>query len=219
MGLRILDVGCGIGTNAIRLAKRGHTAVGIDVSTEMIRLFRENIPESVNDRVTALAMEVGAIRDDEFDIVLLNLVLDHLEDPVEMLSDCARLIDEHGRLIVVVPHPIKDSGNWERAIVAGRWEFARYWIDNYFYEGPIAKYRDDDEGNTLLRGLVSYKRTVSHYARMFNDAGFIIEEMEEPQAECVEGSANAVKASRLPYFLLFVCSRRADRRRDKVTQQ
>jgi len=39
-GLRTLDIGCGIGTNSIYLAKQGHVVTGVDISHQMISAAR-----------------------------------------------------------------------------------------------------------------------------------------------------------------------------------
>jgi ubiquinone/menaquinone biosynthesis C-methylase UbiE len=41
---RILDAGCGPGINAKRFVEHNHKVTGIDFSTEMIRLAKENCP-------------------------------------------------------------------------------------------------------------------------------------------------------------------------------
>ncbi|MGY1437725.1 class I SAM-dependent methyltransferase [Streptomyces reniochalinae] len=46
-GSRVLDVGCGTGLpTARRLADAGHKVVGIDLSSSMLKLCRDNVPES-----------------------------------------------------------------------------------------------------------------------------------------------------------------------------
>ncbi len=39
-GLRVLDIGCGTGVYALRLAKQAKSALGVDSSPEMLKLFR-----------------------------------------------------------------------------------------------------------------------------------------------------------------------------------
>ena len=43
--LRILDVACGAGHNAMLLARKGHTVIGIDGSPALLRLARRNSPD------------------------------------------------------------------------------------------------------------------------------------------------------------------------------
>jgi ubiquinone/menaquinone biosynthesis C-methylase UbiE len=46
-GARVLDVGCGTGTpTARRLASAGHAVTGIDISEEMLRLARRDVPDA-----------------------------------------------------------------------------------------------------------------------------------------------------------------------------
>ena len=40
---RVLDVGCGVGRDALAFAKRGYSVVAFDGSAEMVRLARERI--------------------------------------------------------------------------------------------------------------------------------------------------------------------------------
>src|SRR3954462_5378138 len=46
-GSRILDVGCGTGMPTARqLAHAGHEVIGVDISDEMLRLARRDVPEA-----------------------------------------------------------------------------------------------------------------------------------------------------------------------------
>src|ERR1700746_550341 len=56
-GSRLLDLGCGTGLDAVRMAHRGHSVVATDWSTEMVaRTAARAREESVADRVAALAI-------------------------------------------------------------------------------------------------------------------------------------------------------------------
>src|ERR1700693_3920153 len=56
-GSLLLDLGCGTGLDAIRMAQRGHRVVATDWSTEMVaRTVVRARQESVADRVRAMAI-------------------------------------------------------------------------------------------------------------------------------------------------------------------
>jgi SAM-dependent methyltransferase len=66
---RILDVGCGRGSNLIWLAGRGFEGWGVDVSEEAIRQARARAPAGVRLSVLG-SLEIGALGEGLFDYVL-----------------------------------------------------------------------------------------------------------------------------------------------------
>lgn len=53
--LRILDVGPGQGTQALRLARAGHLVTGLEADAEMAAVLREAVaaePEGIRERIT-----------------------------------------------------------------------------------------------------------------------------------------------------------------------
>ncbi|HLI00221.1 MAG TPA: class I SAM-dependent methyltransferase, partial [Acidimicrobiales bacterium] len=57
--LRVLDVGCGQGTQALRLARAGHVVVGLDVSAELLRRARRAQRREPSDVRQRLVFEHG----------------------------------------------------------------------------------------------------------------------------------------------------------------
>ncbi len=81
-GGRLLDVGCGVGTQVESLAQAFPTAtfVGIDILTHMLEVARELIGSGgLSDRVTFLQTGAEQLEDEEaFDVVAMNIVLHEL---------------------------------------------------------------------------------------------------------------------------------------------
>ncbi len=80
-GRRVLDVGCGDGTNAVILARLGAQVTGIDLSPESIALAGERA--AVNDvaprvRLHCTAVEAFAPGDAMFDVVWCDAFLHHV---------------------------------------------------------------------------------------------------------------------------------------------
>ena len=88
-GLRILDIGCGAGLLAERMAKQGATVTGIDVAAKNIGIARQHAQTQglvIDYRCGA----VEALKDvDDFDVVLNMEVIEHVSDlPLFMSRTC-----------------------------------------------------------------------------------------------------------------------------------
>lgn len=75
-GRHVLDLGCGTGEDAVRLARQGCTVDGIDVSPAMIEAARERIAlEGVGDQVELRALPIERLEDlppERYDGVISN---------------------------------------------------------------------------------------------------------------------------------------------------
>ena len=129
-GHRVLDLGCGTGDDARRLARLVAPAgevVGIDASAAMIEVARQRLegtglPASfhVGD-ATALDLPTGA-----FDAVRCERLLIHVSDPAVVLGEMARVTRPGGRIVVIdidfdlmaLDLPDLDAGFVRRAVHA-----------------------------------------------------------------------------------------------------
>ena len=84
---RVLDVGCGTGFLLERLAERGFSGVGIDLSPESVEHARSRLAEiGAADRLTAVVGSAYEPPAGPFDLIALTDVLEHLEDPRACLA-------------------------------------------------------------------------------------------------------------------------------------
>jgi len=93
---RLLDLGSGLGTNAIPAAKIVHSVLGIDTNAAHVNRAREWAEREGLDNVT---FRVGSATDLDlgpFDIVLCDYLLEHVEDPNSLISVIARHLEPHG---------------------------------------------------------------------------------------------------------------------------
>jgi SAM-dependent methyltransferase len=113
-GDRLLEVGCGLGQDAVELASRigsdGHV-VGIDNSNAMLVEARA-MAAARGCSVEYLLADAHALAfaDATFDACRAIRVLQHLEDPQRAVEEMIRVLKPGGRMVLVDP-------DWETAIV------------------------------------------------------------------------------------------------------
>ena len=89
--LKILEVGCGLGQN-IFLCKN---AVGYDISKFALDFCRKKGIDVVED--------LNEIKKATVDVVLLCHVLEHFENPFEMLKKVHSKLKKNGQLVLILP--------------------------------------------------------------------------------------------------------------------
>ncbi|HEY3684915.1 MAG TPA: methyltransferase domain-containing protein [Streptosporangiaceae bacterium] len=85
--LRVLDAGCGQGTQLLRLARRGHQATGLDTSDDLLAELAAGVAPGDHVRVVRGRAEDAAtlFGANAFDVVLCHGVLMYLDDPRPVL--------------------------------------------------------------------------------------------------------------------------------------
>lgn len=99
---RILEVGCGEGSNIAVLSKPGRIFFGCDLSTLAIAIARRQGGEHARRLVAgdagALPFAAGS-----FDAVIAISVIEHLPDPAQVIGEMIGALAPKGRLILVSP--------------------------------------------------------------------------------------------------------------------
>jgi SAM-dependent methyltransferase len=108
-GERLLDVGCGNGLFARRLADLGAQVVACDVSSEMIERARARGDSGgrVSYRVADATREGDLVAPGEpaFDAAVANMVLMDMPEIAPLAGALARVLRPGGRFVFAVPHP------------------------------------------------------------------------------------------------------------------
>jgi ubiquinone biosynthesis O-methyltransferase len=101
--LRVLDVGCGNGSElALPLARLGFEVTGIDIHGPSIEHARQ-----LGVDVTNLSYVCGRVEEltsPPYDVVILSEVLEHLREPRLLLSAALEHLNKNGLIIVTVPN-------------------------------------------------------------------------------------------------------------------
>jgi ubiquinone/menaquinone biosynthesis C-methylase UbiE len=103
-GPEVLDLGCGTGNLAVRMAARGLRVTGVDLSPEMLALARQRTPPHLDLRwVQTSAVELmDYFPAESFDTICCVLLLSELSvaERSETLRQCRLLLRAGGQLIV-----------------------------------------------------------------------------------------------------------------------
>jgi ubiquinone/menaquinone biosynthesis C-methylase UbiE len=93
-GVRVLDLACGPGYVAAAAKAAGGEPIGVDFSSEMVRIARERNPD--------IEFQIGDAQslnfpDASFDVAIMNFGLLHLAEPGKAIAGCARVLCRGGR--------------------------------------------------------------------------------------------------------------------------
>lgn len=138
--LRILDAGCGQGTQALRLARLGHRVLGIDTSEELLgqaRQARAEEPPEVRARLDLERGDVLALDPrlaDGFDVVCCHGVLMYLPS----LHEAAQALVATGRPGALISVLTRNRASLAmRAGMSGDWQAALDSFDACYYTNRL----------------------------------------------------------------------------------
>lgn len=104
-GLDVLEIGCGTGKNTAWLVDHARTVIALDFSAGMLARARERIG---SNNVTFVEHDITAtwpVADGSVDVVLGNLILEHVRDLAPVFAEAARVMRPGGHLFVCELHP------------------------------------------------------------------------------------------------------------------
>lgn len=105
-GMNVLDVGCGDGTTAIPMAKRGAHVRGVDIARNLVQAGNERVKK---EGIANCTFEEGdgtnlfAVEDRQFDLVVSIFGVMFAPRPMDVAKELVRVTKKGGRIIM---------GNW-----------------------------------------------------------------------------------------------------------
>lgn len=94
-GAVLVDLACGGGLMAPHARRLGYRHVGVDLGLPGLELAREHGVLAVRGSVLAVPLADGCA-----DVVVAGEILEHVDDDVGVLAECARLLRPGGALVV-----------------------------------------------------------------------------------------------------------------------
>lgn len=143
-GMRVLDVGCGYGDQLVYFKRRGCEVLGVEPSRHRAEYAYTRFEIPVLNCAVGGA-ELGArlsAAGGEFDLIYLNQVLEHLNDPIDTLRLLRPSLGPHGRLLLGVPDLFSDSLATYCTSIVHTHSFSSAALRNY---AAIAGYRATED--------------------------------------------------------------------------
>jgi SAM-dependent methyltransferase len=191
---RVLDIGCGEGQVARRLAGEGAEVVGLDPTLGQLTTARARAggPRYLRARAESLPCASAS-----FDTVVLCLAIEHVDAYETAIAEVARVLVPGGRFVLVLCHPLLQApgSGWIDDQIVGE----RYWrLGSYL--------RDDRAFDEVAPGveLLFHHRPLSRYVHAMGAAGLLIEDMveEAPPPRMADEVWGFPEVDTIPRFLL-----------------
>lgn len=168
---RLLDMGCGSGSDFSFYLQEGAIPHGIDESVEMIKLARQSFPQ--NPFEMADFREVP-YQDDFFDVVCSKWAYQTAFDIDPIYKEVFRVLKAGGDFIYLVVHPLRQFMEKKKK---EKDYFKKEVVDSSFYDHHI----------TISEPSHTFKEYFSpFFLRNFEILGY--EEQVDPSAEVIDGA-------------------------------
>ncbi|HKO45390.1 MAG TPA: class I SAM-dependent methyltransferase [Pyrinomonadaceae bacterium] len=110
-GLKVLEIGCGLGTDGAQFAQAGADYTGVDLTEAAVELARKRFEIfGVPGKFQTADAEQLQFDDNSFDLVYSHGVLHHTPDTAKAIREIHRVLRPGGRAMVMLYH--RDSYNY-----------------------------------------------------------------------------------------------------------
>lgn len=200
-GTAILDVACGNGAFARRLADQGAEVVACDFAETFITLARGRDSQRTTARKHPIDYRVVdatdesallALGEDRFDAVLCNMALMDMIDIEPLFWAVPRLLREHGRFVFTIMHPAFNHQEAhfvaeDRRTDAGRETEYSLRISSYLRVPPTR----GESMSGLPESSYTFHRPLSEILNAAFNAGLLMDGIAEPAFPHGSGSTKA----------------------------
>ncbi|AZO32418.1 class I SAM-dependent methyltransferase [Mesorhizobium sp. M1B.F.Ca.ET.045.04.1.1] len=200
-GKRAVDLGCGLGWVSRWLREKGaHSALGVDLSENMISRARELTPDAAIDyRIGDL--ETLDLPEAAFDFAFSSLAFHYIRDFDRLVRVVHRALTPGSFFVFSIEHPIFMAAT------------DPHWIEDENGQKiwPVNRYAVEGERRTdwFAKGVVKYHRRIGTTLNALARAGFVIQAVDEfaPTIEQIKQVPTLEEELERPMMLL-VSSRR-----------
>lgn len=202
-GMRLVELGCGLGALREQVEKAGVDYVGVDKSPAMIREAKKNGGNKAQFFVSDVARPGGIALPvkEKFDRAVCMFSIQDIDNHRDAIKNAAMLLKPGGELSLFMVHPafrIPRQSGWGKD--AGR-QLTYRRVDRYKTEVTIPL--PQRTGQSQVTSFF-YHRPLGSYALALKDAGFLIQDLKEIYSSTPSTTLRTGKSfeSEFPHFLL-----------------
>ncbi|CAN5506272.1 hypothetical protein BH09GEM1_BH09GEM1_15980 [soil metagenome] len=152
-GLRVLELGCGTGKNTEWLAATARNVTALDFSPGMLERARQRVTASNVRFVEHDIREPLPLAGASVDVVVGNLVLEHVSDLAPAFAEAARVLTSGGQVFFCELHPYRQL------------------------RGGQAHFADAANGEAVV--VTAYRHTISEFVNAAIAAGLTVRALGE----------------------------------------
>jgi len=152
-GRDVLELGCGTGKNTVWLAERARRVIAMDFSPGMLEVARGRVPL---DRVRLVQHDVRErwpVDDASADVVVANLIFEHLSNVAGVFAEAARVLRPGGVMYSCELHPYRQL------------------------RGGQAHFTDEWSGETVY--APAFQHTIAEYVNAAVASGLAVSRLDE----------------------------------------
>jgi S-adenosylmethionine-dependent methyltransferase len=149
--LRAMDLGCGTGVVAVRLARLGIHVTAVDCSAAMLDIAqRAALADGVAEKIVLKHGDAAQLASlfpaRSFDVILCHNILEYVDDPGAVLHDAARALRGSSAIVSVLVR--SQVGEVLKAAIAGNLDEAENnlmaeWGEEALYGGRVRLFSND----------------------------------------------------------------------------
>ena len=154
-GRDVLEIGCGTGKNTVWLAEQARSLTSMDFSAGMLAVASKRVCQAHVRFVQHDIRNSWPIADHSIDVVVGNLVLEHIEDLTPLFAEARRVLRSGGQLYFCELHPYRQL------------------------RGSQAHFVERDSGETVH--IPAFLHSIGEYVNSGIQAGFVLQRLIESQ--------------------------------------
>ena len=179
-GARLLEVGCGMGTDLLQFARGGAKVTGVDLTPRSIEISRRHFEVYGQRGVFAISdCEKLPFKSESFDVVYSSGVLHHTPDTAGAVRELHRVLRRGGQARVMLYH--RASVAFWGHIVLRHGLLGGELLRGRSPEQIMSRYVEVNEGGGCPLVKVYSRREVRKLFSIFHDVSVEVEQLTRPE--------------------------------------